>query len=123
MCVEESVHIIFDETNFMTSEHDINNFKIGLTNLEDDEDVTKEQDQRAIGELLTQEQTEAPNLVEQPVNGDQHGVPNPIVPRNKQEDQDKAEQNNNQVTNPVSTTVRTREFVPKPMEISKVSST
>ena len=46
MCVEESVHIIFDETNLMTSEQDTNTFKIGLANLEDDEDVTKEQDQR-----------------------------------------------------------------------------
>ena len=46
MCVEKSVHIIFDETNFLTSEQDTNDFKIGLANLEDDEDITKEQDQR-----------------------------------------------------------------------------
>ena len=44
-----------DETNFMMSEHDTNNFKIGLVNLEDDEEVTREQDQRAIGEQLIQE--------------------------------------------------------------------
>ena len=37
MCVEESVHIIFDETNFMTSKQDTNDFKIGLANFEDDE--------------------------------------------------------------------------------------
>ena len=27
MCVEESFHIIFDETNFMTSEQETSNFK------------------------------------------------------------------------------------------------
>ena len=32
MCVEESVHIIFDETNFLTSEQETNNFKIALVN-------------------------------------------------------------------------------------------
>ena len=41
MCVEESVHIIFDETNFMTSEQEISNFKIGLANLKDDKDSRK----------------------------------------------------------------------------------
>ena len=44
MCVEESVHIMFDETNFTTSEQETSNFKIGLVNLENDEDITKEQD-------------------------------------------------------------------------------
>ena len=52
MCVEESVHIIFDETNFMTNEQDTSNFKIGFANLEDDEDLTKEQNQRIVGEQL-----------------------------------------------------------------------
>ena len=37
MCIEESVHIIFDESNFMTSEQETNSFKIGIANLEDDE--------------------------------------------------------------------------------------
>ena len=46
---------IFDETNFMTSEQETSNFKIGLANLEDDEDVPKEQDQREIGEQQIQE--------------------------------------------------------------------
>ena len=61
MCVEESVHISFDEINFMTSEHDTNNFKIGLANLEDDEEVTREKDHKTIEEQLIQEQTEVPN--------------------------------------------------------------
>ena len=50
MCVEESVHILFDETNFLTSEQDINNFKIGLANLEDDEEEMRVQDQGTAGE-------------------------------------------------------------------------
>ena len=48
--------------------------------MEDDEDVTKEQDQRTIGEQLIQEQTEVPDQAEQPVNEDQQDVPNPAVP-------------------------------------------
>ena len=69
MCVEESVHIIFDETNFMTTEQETGNFKIGLANLEDDENIYKEQDQRTIGEQLIQEQTKVPDQEqEQPVN-------------------------------------------------------
>ena len=42
MCVEESVHIIFDETNFTTSEQETGDVKIGLANLEDDENIHKE---------------------------------------------------------------------------------
>ena len=49
MSVEESVHIIFDETNFLAKEHDINNFKMGLANLEDDEEEMKVQDQGTAG--------------------------------------------------------------------------
>ena len=72
MCVEELVHIIFDKTNFMTSEQDICNFKIGLANWEDDEDIHREQDHRNIGEQRVQEETEEPNQEqEQPGNQDQ----------------------------------------------------
>ena len=103
----------------MTSEQDKNNFKIGLANLEDDEDVTREQDQRAIAEQLILEQTEVPDQAEQPVNEDQHGVPNLVVPRNEQNDQVEAEQNIGQVSDPISSTVPTREFVPKPWKYKK----
>ena len=68
MCVEESVHIIFEETNFMTSEQDTNDFKISLANLEDNEHVMKEQDQRTVGGQLIQEQIEVPDNTEQLVN-------------------------------------------------------
>ena len=118
MCVEEFV-LIFDEINFMTNEQDTDNFKIGLANKEDDEDITKEQDQRAIWEQLIQEQIEVPNQAEQPVNEDLQGVPNPVVPRNEQDDQVEVEQNINQVSDLISTTVLTREFVPKPWEHQK----
>ena len=78
MCVEESVHIIFNKTNFMTNEQETSNFKIGLANLEDDEDIPKEQDQRAIEEQQIQEETEILNQKEeQLVNEDQQGVSNP----------------------------------------------
>ena len=59
MYVEESVHIIFDETNFMTSEQETGDFKIGLANLEDDENIHKEQEQEANEEQ--QVQTDEPN--------------------------------------------------------------
>ena len=55
MCVEESVHINFDETNFSTSGQDINNVKIGLANLEDDEEEMKQQDQGTAGDQPIQE--------------------------------------------------------------------
>ena len=119
MYVEEPVHIIFDETNFMTSEQDSNNFKIGLANLEDLEDVTKEKDQRAIGEQLIQEQTEVPDQAEQLVNKDQQGVPNPAVPRNEQNDLVEDELNSNQVSDPVPTIFPTKEFVAKPLKYQK----
>ena len=119
MCVEESVHIIFCETNFMTSEQDTNNFKIGLANLEDDEDVMKEQDQRTVGEQLIQEQIEVPDNTKQLVNEDQQAVPNTAVLRNKQTNPAENEQNKNQVNDPEPTTVPTREFVPKPWRYQK----
>ena len=50
MSVEKSVHIIFVETNFLRSEQDIINFKIGLANLEDDDEEMKVQDQGTTGE-------------------------------------------------------------------------
>ena len=120
MCVEESVHIIFDETNFATSEQDLNNIKIGLANLEDDEDTTKQQDQRIEGEQQIHEETEESDQdQEQPVNQDQQTVPNPAAPTNEQTDQTEAEQNNNQNNNPEPSTVPSREFVPKPWKYQK----
>ena len=96
MCVEESVHIIFDETNFTTSEQETSNFKTSLANLEDDKHVTKEQDQRATGKQQIQEETEVPNQEEeQSVNEEQQGVSNPAVPRNEHNDQVEVEQNVN----------------------------
>ena len=98
----------------MTSEQITNHFKIGLANLEDDEDVTKEHDKRTVREQLIQEQTEVLDQTEQLVNEDQQGVPNQAVPRDEQNDTVEAEQNNNQVNDPKPTTVPTREFMPKP---------
>ena len=89
-------------------------------NLEDDEDVIKEQDQKAIGEQLIQEQTEAPDLAEQQVNKDQQGVPNPAVPRNEQDDQVEDEQNINQVSDPVSTTVPQENLCPNRGNIKNI---
>ena len=105
---------MFDETNFMTSEQDTNNLKIDLAKLEDDEEVTKEQDQRANREQQIQEETKVPDQVEQPKNEDQQDVPNLAVPRKEQNDPEEAEQHINQVSDPVCTTVPIREFVPKP---------
>ena len=93
---------------------DTNDFKIGLVNLEDDEEVIKEQDQRTIGEQLIQEQIEVPNNTEQLANEDQQAIPNTIVPSNEQTYPAENEQNNNQVNDPEPTTVPTREFVPIP---------
>ena len=45
--------------------------------------MIKEQDQRAIGEQLIQEENVVPDQEEeQPINEDQQGVPNPVVPQN-----------------------------------------
>ena len=94
---------------------DSNYIKIGLANLEDDEDATRQQDQRTEGEQLIQQEAEVSDQnQEQPVNHEQQTVPNPAVPTNEQIHSVKAEQNNNQDNNPEPSTVPTREFVPKP---------
>ena len=60
--------------------------------MEEYEDVPKEQDQRAIGEWQIQDETEEPDLEEeQPVNEDQQGVSNLVVPGNEQNDQAETE--------------------------------
>ena len=88
--------------------------------MEDDEDVPKEQDQTANEEQQIQNETEVPDLEEeQPVNDNQQGVPNLAVPTNEQNDQAEAEQNVNQVSDPVSTIVPIREFVPEPWKHQK----
>ena len=114
MSVEESVHIIFDETNFLAKEHDINNFKMGLANLEDDEEEMKVQDQGTAGEQPIQEAERSDHDQELPVHQDQQTVPNAAVPTNQQVDPEEVELNNNQANDPEPTTVPTREFVPKP---------
>ena len=117
--MEESVHIIFDETNFLTSEQDINNFKIGLANLEDDEEEMKEQNQGTAGEQPIQEDAERSDQDQElPVHQDQQTVPNPAIPIYEQVDP-VAEQNNNETNDPEHTTVPTREFVPKPWKYQK----
>ena len=105
----------------MTSEQITNHFKIGLANLEDDEDVTKEHDKRTVREQLIQEQTEVLDQTEQLVNQDQPAVPNPAVPRNEQTDLVEAEQNNNQVSE--LNKCSHKRICAQTLEISKMSST
>ena len=59
--------------------------------MEDDEDLTKEQNQRTVGEQLIQEQTKVPDETEQQVNEDQQAVPNPSFLKNEQTDPVEAE--------------------------------
>ena len=62
LCVLKNLFTsFFYETNFLSSEQDTGNIKIGLANLEDDENINKEQDQITIREQLIQEQTEIPD--------------------------------------------------------------
>ncbi|XP_057543344.1 uncharacterized protein LOC130821570 [Amaranthus tricolor] len=56
-----------------------------------DEDLTKEQNQRTVGEQLIQEQTKVPDETEQQVNEDQQAVPNPSFLKNEQTDPVEAE--------------------------------
>ena len=75
---------------------DSNYIKIGLANLEDDEDATRQQDQRTEGEQLIQQEAKVSDQnQEQPVNQEQQTVPNLAVPTNEQIHLVEAEQNNN----------------------------
>jgi phage FluMu gp28-like protein len=86
------MHIIFDETNFMTSEQETGDFKIGLANLEDDESIHIEKDQEVNEELQVQIENVEPNQEqEQQGNQDQQGVPDPAAPRVEQNEQSEAE--------------------------------
>src|SRR5688572_27030399 len=83
MCVEEFVHIIFDETNFMTSEQETGDFKIGLANLDDENNTQKEQDQE---EQQQVQNAETNQEQEQQADLEQPDVPNPEIPREVQEE-------------------------------------
>ena len=96
MSVEESVHVIFDETNFSRSGQENNHVKIGLAHLEDDDEETKMLDEGTAGEQLIPEEAERNNdNQEQTVFQEQQTVSNPAVPTDDQANPE-AEQNNNQ---------------------------
>ena len=84
----------------MTSKQDINNFKIGLANLEDNDEEMKVQDQGTAGDQPFPEEAERSDQNQELlVHQDQQIVPNPAVPTDEQVDP-AAEHNVNQANEP-----------------------